>query len=102
MKSSEVTIKLSMETEFELMNRYGRRCTREGLVMRAIADAVKTPAAKKAEPKPRKKKEKPDDKQVPLACSFVECPWKGDAVPGASCPVCSSELVEVGANAVQA
>lgn len=123
MKATEVTIQLTRDQEWELREKYGWRCTREGLVLRAIADAVKTPAVKKAEPKPRKKKEKPADDtctfrdvdrrqcqrkaghdglhdthaEAQLACLFGECTWEGMAVPGTPCPVCSSELVEVGA-----
>lgn len=58
MKSNPVTVTLTMEQEFDLMNRYGRRCSREGLVTRAIADAVKGSAKEPKEKKPRKPREK--------------------------------------------
>lgn len=97
MKSSEVTIKLSIEQEFSLMEKYGRRCSREGLVMRAIQDAVKNGAEPKA-PKPRKPRKKkdetpsllPENQVIPLACS--SCKWKGREVPGSACPDCGAVL----------
>ena len=99
MKATEVTIKLSIEQEFDLMSKYGRRCSREGLVMRAIADAVQNGAEPKTPKtrKPRKKKDDtpsllPENQVVPLACS--SCKWKGSDVPGSACPDCGAALGE--------
>jgi hypothetical protein len=62
MKPTEVKILLTMEAEFALMNKFGRRCSREGLVMRAITDAIKSNGAapKEVVKKTRAKKLKAD------------------------------------------
>lgn len=57
MKSNLVTVQLSIESEFLLMEKYGRRCSRESLVARVLADAIKKLSPASAVKKTRKKKE---------------------------------------------
>jgi hypothetical protein len=81
-KTTPVTIELTMEDEFELMNKYGRRCSREGLIYRAIADAVKGTAAPAKADKPKKERKKKSD--APTLLDGVDDPERsfnaGDVV----------------------
>lgn len=57
MKSSPVTIQLSIQQEFDLMSKFGRKCSREGLVTRAIDFAIKSKGTEIKTTRTRKKKE---------------------------------------------
>jgi hypothetical protein len=72
-KSNEVKIMLSIEDEFELMAKYGRKCSRESLVRRAVVDAVKSNGAVKEVAAPKKpRKEKGAHTSSPLIESELE------------------------------
>ncbi len=55
MKSNKVTVEISVEQEMELINKYGRKCSRETLVYRALDEVApvqkikRKPKASKAE-----------------------------------------------------
>lgn len=61
MKTNPVTINLSRDDEWDLMEIFGRKCSREGLVLRAIDFAIKSKGTEKKEvvKKARKKRGTP-------------------------------------------
>lgn len=118
-KTNQVTVTLSRDEEFELMEIFGRKCSREGLVQRAIAAAIKKPKAEtdtKAAPKPRGSRKRgttpktaatDSEGAAPKTSPKLECGnacgWTGDEPTAEKkCPECGwyvRDLVPEGSEA---
>lgn len=106
MKSTKVEVTLSMEQEFDLMSKYGRRCSREGLVMRAITDAIKSNGAAPKEAPAKKSRKKKADKPpitegaIAVVCS-KPCGWSGMGTLKDHCPDCGAYVLTADGDAIQ-
>src|SRR2546423_2949907 len=99
MKSTKVEILLSRDAEFELRERFGWKCSRPGLIARAVGLAIKSNGAApkpKEQKKPRAKKaDKPSpvEGEIAIVCS-KPCGWSGKGTLKDRCPECSSYVLE--------
>lgn len=89
-RATEVKIMLSQDAEFDLMNRFGRKCTREGLVMRAIAATINVNASAAEAPMSKPKQRKNKKKQSPFVIECLNCGWWGEG-PSDRCLQCGAE-----------
>jgi len=98
-ESRVIRIKAEIDTaleaeDFDALARLGKEMKRDKKGLPPLT-TEKKPKAALTQKKPRKKKgnNPSPEEEVPCHCGFSECVWKGVAVPGSACPVCSSGVV---------